>query len=198
MIDYKAYNKINELIAKGNFTKLQEFLDEEKNKYYLKIAREGLRKYLELKRGLIYGKPYYEMINGKLAITDQYTGGYLLDSNEILFPIEKKNLYYSNKTVRKTTLDLMERIYFFEEKCVFKVNKVKNNPDKGNEIIMSSKENSGEYLFDKNLYEITNAILGDDTTYTVNKNSVKPFCLIKSSKGIGILAGIRGEDKKLD
>ena len=198
MIDYKAYNKINELIAKGNFTKLQEFLDEEKNKYYLKIAREGLRKYLGLKRGLIRGKPYYEMINGKLAITDQYTGGYLLDSNEILFPIEKKNLYYSNKTVRKTTLDLMERIYFFEEKCIFKVNKVKNNPDKGNEIIMSSKENSGEYLFDRNLYEITNAILGDDTTYTVNKNPVKPFCLIKSSKGIGILAGIRGEDKKLD
>ena len=104
MINKTEYEKISELIKKGDLDKLQEFIDlsyEKGNKKYLLEARDALItylnyypqsfiKYLDDTSSKTRENPLVEAIfcikprSNKLIITDNVTGGFILYNDDII------------------------------------------------------------------------------------------------------------------
>ena len=193
MIDYKTYDKLNELLAEGDLQKIQQYIDKEKNKYYLYYARKALTDYLYRKQGSYSMElSYYEYVNDKLLITDRYTGGFLLDNDEILSSDRKKHI--NKNLLHAYSLKFLNILDIMEKDCTHEVFDIQNSFFDKKQIIMLAKNQEGEYAFNKKLFEITEHIMGENPVYMLNDNDKKPLCLVKSSKGAGIICGIAKKD----
>ena len=81
MIDYTSYYKINEYLEKDDMKALKKYLENEREKYYLKTARKALMDYYKHDNFM----KFYAYYIDKLLLCDGYSI-YILNSDEILTP----------------------------------------------------------------------------------------------------------------
>ena len=186
MIDYETYNKINELILKRDFQKLQEFVDKEKNKYYLEVARESLLEYVKSSSSSLYA-----YIDDKLVISDGYTGFYILNSDELLNKdIRKYSLGPGTFAEKKLIVRVKNILNKTVEKCDLKVGEVAPLREDKPILLIGSEDGKVYHRFNRKLYEESLKILGENTAVTINSEKDRPAFVAKSPKGLCFTAGI--------
>ena len=190
MIDYETYNKINELILKRDFQKLQEFVDKEKNKYYLEVARESLLEYVKSSSSSLYA-----YIDDKLVISDGYTGFYILNSDELLNKDIRKNSggYPGTFAEKKLIVRVKTILNKTVEKCDLKVGEVAPLREDKRILLIGSEDGKVYHWFNRKLYEESLKILGENTAVTIHSEKDKPAFVAKSPKGLCFTAGIRND-----
>jgi len=185
MIDYESYKKITEYLKDNKIEELTEYLEKEKHKDYLRVARELIKNYYfhTYRRNNFYG-----YLDNKNILISDYISIYQLYSDEIL------TSYYKKK---------VKDCHFLEvERGRILLNKWFNEPsylvdkmDKDdNKIELINEEQDIIHTFSFANFENMEKFLGHDLEYRI-LDSKMPVCLAESEKGKGLILGI-GKDKK--
>lgn len=193
MIDYKDYNKIQEYINKGNMESLKKYLEREKNKYYLREAREALYEYVKNSR-----LSFHDYIDGKLIVSDGFTGFYVLNKDEVLTQyIKSKCSGYSIEKEEETKEKVLKiySLYCNVDKLLsdapLEIGEVSTSKENSKRLIIISKDSKVSHTFQKRLYDESLKILGEDTTVTISSDENNPMFVSKSPKGFCLAMGIR-------
>lgn len=219
MINRSEYEKISELIKKGDLVKLQEFIDlsyEKGNKRYLLEARDALITYLNyypqsfinyLDDTSSRENPLVESIFGQeknesdsIFISDNVTGGFILYDDEIIdgSSEQKKHMYHKNGL-------LLSSIVSDEQNYSLKIainhfSKIEENKKKlklVSEIEMGRKRVgvygkgcANPHYFERTRYNAFK-MLGEDAKIYISSPRSAPLLYGESSKGKGFILGLR-------
>lgn len=187
MIEYKICDKLIDLLDKEDLNGLRKYIDSERNKYYLSIARKALDKYL-----VRHDHAYYDCDDfsfGKLVLLDYYSV-YFLESDEILTP-QRKKLGSRVHNTSYRALSLYDKLAINQE-AVEEILK----DDLGmrdNKTLIDLKTKEGKiYTFYEDEFSFAEKFLGEDVEYSVSNTDIfneGPVCLVKSKKGTGFILG---------
>ena len=185
MIDYESYNTIINYLNKKRYKDLRGYIKLEIEKYYLKNARGALSEYLK-ESGLKLKYCDY-LDDNKIILTDS-DSVYILNSDEILTDYYKKNLK-SQIDYSKQNIILQNHLKQFEDNSPYLVKEFISISYK-NLYEIHSDNNEVIQLFNKKAFYYSNNFLGDNITYYLNDGQI-PACIAKSSKGKGLILGVK-------
>ncbi len=181
-MNYKECNTLLDLLNKGNLEKLKEYIEKEKNRYYLTNARDALKKYL---RPSDYC--FYKNYDGGLILTNGISG-YILNSDEILTDTYKNRMSSQNLDYLDEKIDLLiNKFRNYENQKSCEVSKIGSS--EYNKVDVYGGFKSYSCLFSKENYDYASMFLGENTTYHLLEDS--PVCLAYSPKGKGLIMGMR-------
>lgn len=222
MINQSEYEKLCKLIEKGDLAKLQDYVDksyEKGNKKYLFEARNALIDYLKRypKSFIAYlddlkpnENPLVETIFGQenksniIIISDLVSGGFILNSDEIL----NGSLNQRNHILKKHDVSLSLRPSVEDKK--YKVSKIITNKlmevDKRKLRLIDDEEIKKEVVCaygrgyaNPHYFERTRfnsfKLLGEEAKLYISSPKADPFIYGESSKGKGIVLGLRMDKK---
>ena len=186
MIDYKAYDKIIKLINEGKEKELREYLEKEKEKYYVSTARETLKHYLRHESTLskIVYLDYLE--DQRLFFTDS-SSLYILNSDEILNASMKKK---REGLLHAKTPSLIALTDGFEQGSLEPVQDIVKSREDGSLVLLSSSDMSRRMTFSSKQIEYSKIFLGPDVEYSLTPHQ-NPACFARSRKGRGVICGFR-------
>ena len=220
MINRSEYEKISELIKKGDLDKLQEFIDlsyEKGNKKYLLEARDALITYLNyypqsfikyLDDTSSRENPLVESLFGmkprskKLIITDNVTGGFILNNDEIIdgsstqkeHMLRKSGLSLSTGvtyTQNKNSEILIDKFKEISEaKKTNKLRLVSDEEITKREVCVYGKGYAHPHYFERTRFN-SFKLLGDDIKLYVSSPKSIAMLYGESSKGKGFVLGLR-------
>lgn len=220
MINKTEYEKINALIKKGNLTKLQELIDlsyKKGNKKYLFEARNALIDYLKryphsfityLDEKKANENPLVETIFGqenksnKIIISDCVSGGFILNSDEII----DGSLEQKNHMLKKHGISLSLRPSVEEDRAsktiinkLAEVDKSKFRLIVDLEIAKEVVRVYGRGYANPHYFERTRfnsfKLLGEEAKLYISSPKADPFIYGESSKGKGFVFGLRMDKK---
>jgi hypothetical protein len=193
MIDYKDYNKIQEFLNKGDLDSIKKYIEKEKNKYYLKEAREALYEYV--KNSYL---SFYDYIDGRLIISDGFTGFYVLNNDEVLTQHIKSKCSGYSLEYREKIKEKVLKVYMaycnvgkLLSDAPLEIGEVSTPKENLKSLIIISKDSKVTHNFQKRLYDESLKILGEDTAVTISSDENNPMFVSKSPKGFCLAMGIK-------
>ena len=221
MINQSEYEKICKLIEKEDLITLQKYIDKEYekgNKKYLFEARNALIEYLKrypksfityLDEKKVNENPLVQTIfseenkSNKIIISDHVSGGFILNSDEIL----DGSLVQKNHMLMKHGISLsrssVENKKYRTSKIIInileKVDKRKLRLIDDEEIAKGVVRVYGRGYANPHWFERTRynsfKLLGEDAKLYISSPKSDPFIYGESSKGKGFVLGLRMDKK---
>lgn len=193
MIDYNSSDKIIKYLNDGNLEKLRKYVESEREKYYLKIAKEAIEKYL--KDFGCYSRLNTNLNNmtnwGNLFITNGFSAYFLKDESIMTPKIARSSKQtrtdgvvdlFNNVQENSTDVEKMETISEIRfEKLA--------SPAYDSGIMMYTSNDEIMHVFSKSEFTFTEKFLGSDIKYKLCHD--KPMYIAESSRGKCIVFGIQ-------
>ena len=217
MINNSEYEKICMLIKKGNLAKLQEFINlsyENGNKKYLAEAREALKAYLDyypqsfikyLDDTGVKENPLVEAIFGienpkssRIIISDNVSGGFILNSDEVIDGglIQREHIFREKGLSLTSPIDCRKLrsikiiIKKFDKIDKKKLRLVSDVETTKKEASVYGRGYANPHYFERTRYD-SFKLLGEDAKIYVSSPKSTPMLYGESSKGKGIVLGLR-------
>ena len=219
MINKTEYEKICMLIEKGDLSKLQEFVDlsyEKGNKKYLLEARNALIDYLRYPKSFITylddlkpnENPLVETIFGqenksnKIVISDCVSGGFILNSDEIIDgSLEQKNHMLKKHGILLSLRPSVEeyracnRIDYMLEKVDKRKLRLIDDEEIAKEVVrVYGKGYANPHQFERTRYNSLK-LLGEEAKLYISSPKSVPLIYGESNKGKGFVLGLRKDEK---
>ena len=219
MINQSEYEKICKLIKNGNLINLQKYINEEYekgNKKYLFEARNALIDYLRYPKSFITylddlkpnENPLVETIFGqenesnKIIISDCVSGGFILNSDEIIDgSLEQKNHMLKKHGILLSLRPSVEeyrackRIDYMLEKVDKRKLRLIDDEEIAKEVVrVYGKGYANPHQFERTRYNSLK-LLGEDAKLYISSPKSVPLIYGESNKGKGFVLGLRKDEK---
>ena len=191
MNNYKTYNKMLELLNTHEYEELKNYIEIQKNKFYLENARKTLKSYLT--KGKIYDsfpKSIFGYLDDKRIILANEISVYILNTDELLTETRKKQIECIDKLDEKIAFfySVFQKYEAMETTPVESIQADELHPYLKRYII------KGEHLERPQCYQLKNFdfaedFLGEHIQYSLCRET--PACVAKSDKGKGLILGLR-------
>lgn len=220
MINQSEYEKMCKLIKNGNLINLQKYINEEYekgNKKYLFEARNALIDYLKryphsfityLDEKKVNENPLVETIFGqenksnKIIISDCVSGGFILNSDEIIDgSLEQRNHMLKKHGILLSLRPSVEenrackRIDYMLEKVDKRKLRLIDDEEIEKEVVrVSGRGYANPHWFERTRYNSLK-LLGEEAKLYISSPKSVPLIYGESSKGKGFVLGLRKDEK---